>query len=93
MSRMGMTILVRQVASLVDGFIEAETFKGGLIVYDESIENPDDWEILVVTKLNISSEECFDLSLRMGEALVKLISHDPSNANWLRVSYRLELAH
>jgi len=89
---MGMTSLVHEMASLVDSCIESRTSQGGSIAYQESIENPDDWEILVVTRLKISPEECFKLSLRIGEDLARLISQDPSDPNWLRVSYRLEIA-
>ena len=64
----------------------------GSIIYQGSQEDPEDWEIVVVSRLNTSSSQRFDLSLRIGEALSKLISTGTFDSNWKYVTYRIDLA-
>jgi len=90
--RAGLGSLVREMAELVDSNFEPITFRGGTVVYQASIENPDDWEIVVVSRLNISKEKRFDISLQVGEALSHLITSRPYDPNWMHVTFSLELA-
>jgi hypothetical protein len=89
MAQMDLENLVSQMAAIVDSNIEPATYRGGSIVYQPSIENPDDWEVVVVTRLVISRQERFDLSLRIGEALNRTITAGPSDASWNRVAFGL----
>lgn len=90
--RKGLEGLVRQMAELVDSSLEPKTYRGGSIVYQESLENPDDWEIAVVTRLAVSGEKRFDISLRIGETLSRLIASEPYDHDWMHVTFSLELA-
>lgn len=84
--------LVEKMAELVDALVAPQTRCGGSIDYVRSFENSLDWEIVVVTKLAVSSAERFDLSTRIGNALNELLTTECSDPNWMRVTFRLELA-
>ena len=84
--------LVDQMAAIVDSQLPANTYLGGEIVFQESIEDPDDWEIVVVTRVECSREQRFDLSLRIGETLNQVIETAFPDPNWTGVAFRLDLS-
>lgn len=86
----GLTRLVSRMAEIVDSKIPAGTYRAGRIVYQEAIEDPADWEILILSVVDLSKEERFDVSLDVGEMLGRVIEGDP-DSGWIHVSYGFDI--
>ena len=87
----GLSKLVHRTSEVVDSEIPPSSYRGGQITYRESIENTDDWEIVVTTKVDVTREERFDLSLRVGESLSRVVAAEP-DPNWINITFRFDLA-
>lgn len=91
-SKSNLQELVTEMAEIVDR--ESGNFRriSGAVRYEESKEDPDDWEIVVETKLEISHRDEFALSLQIGEDLNKVLAGSNRKSDWMRISYSLRSA-
>ncbi len=81
--------LVDALEELVDRHVPPDRVRGGSVEYFQSMESPNDWDVAVTTKVDLPSDELFDLSLRIGEALNEVIDSLPGD-NWLHMTYHLD---
>lgn len=84
--------IVQQLINIVDSHLEPKNCLSGRIVYQESRPHPEDWEVIIVTKLKVSGKECFDSGMEISKAINQLIISEPYNySKWAHVNYSLEL--
>lgn len=81
--------LVTEMAEIVDERSANYRRISGAIRFEKSKEDPDDWEVVVETKLEIGRPGRFALSLEIGEELKRVLGRSSRLSDWTRVSYRI----